>query len=253
MFWRHGRDRDNAQEYKDVLAMTAAALDYTRGREWRPTGYGCWSQYSARGKSSVVELAAWAGLLLRGRIALAGRGHADPQDDGQQEVADDFVKIFLGKGGNTGPLIVTYTFDELVQDLNQVVPYDWAKFLHDRVDKINPHVDVAGMEQGGYRLVFKDEPTKSERMMTAPKDAERGVDCWYSIGLRLGADGTIADVLWNGPADKAGLAPGEKIMAANDKVFSGDALRDAIRDAKDPAKSIHGDRAGGLLCVDDGY
>ncbi len=27
---------------------------------------------------------------------------------------NDFVKIFLGKGGNTGPLIVTYTFDELV-------------------------------------------------------------------------------------------------------------------------------------------
>ena len=85
---------------------------------------------------------------------------------------DDFVKIFLGKGGNTGPLIVTYTFDELVQDLNQVVPYDWATFLHDRVDKINPHVDVAGLEQGGYKLVFKDKPTKSERMMAAAEGRE---------------------------------------------------------------------------------
>ncbi len=73
---------------------------------------------------------------------------------------NDFVKIFLGKGGNTGPLIVTYTFDELVQDLNQVVPYDWAKFLHDRVDMINPHVDTAGLEQGGYKLVYHDKPIK---------------------------------------------------------------------------------------------
>jgi predicted metalloprotease with PDZ domain len=64
------------------------------------------------------------------------------------------------------------------------------------------------------------------------------VNCWYSIGLSVGADGTIADVLWNGPADKAGLAPGEKIMAVNDKVYSSDSLREAIRQAKDPAKQI---------------
>ena len=65
-----------------------------------------------------------------------------------------------------------------------------------------------------------------------------GIDCWYSIGLHLGADGTIGDVLWNGPADKAGLAPGEKIVAVNDRVYSPDALREAIRDAKEPSVSI---------------
>jgi predicted metalloprotease with PDZ domain len=65
-----------------------------------------------------------------------------------------------------------------------------------------------------------------------------GIDCWYSIGLRLGADGTIADVLWDGPADKAGLAPGEKIMAVNDKVYSADALREAIRESKKVSKPI---------------
>jgi len=65
-----------------------------------------------------------------------------------------------------------------------------------------------------------------------------GVNCWYSIGMRLGPEGAIADVLWNGPADKAGLAPCEKIMAVNDNVYSGDALREAIREAKDPSKPI---------------
>jgi predicted metalloprotease with PDZ domain len=45
-------------------------------------------------------------------------------------------------------------------------------------------------------------------------------------------------VLWNGPADKTGLAPGEKIMAVNDKVYSPDALREAIREAKDGSKPI---------------
>jgi len=75
-------------------------------------------------------------------------------------------------------------------------------------------------------------------MMEAASTRHGGPNCWYSIGLRIGADGTIADVLWNGPADKAGLAPGERIMAVNDQVYSGDALREAIREAKDPSKPI---------------
>ncbi len=82
-----------------------------------------------------------------------------------QKSLNDFEHIFLGKGGNTGPLIVPYTFDELVADLNQVMPYDWATFLHDRVDKINPHADFAGIEQGGYKLVYKDQPSSSEKAL----------------------------------------------------------------------------------------
>ncbi len=230
----------NAQEYKDVLAATAAELDYTRGREWRPTvdtavgasilrgGNPAWSNWR-RGQDYYFE----------GEVLWLDADTLIRKMTQNKKSLDDFVKIFLGKGGNTGPLIVTYNFDELVRDLNQVVPYDWATFLHDRVDKINPHVDLAGIEQGGYKLVFKDKPTKSERMIAAAEGRRgSGVNCWYSIGLSVGADGMIVDVLWNGPADKAGLAPGEKIMAVNDKVYSGDALREAIREAKDPAKQI---------------
>ena len=230
----------NAEEYKDVLAMTAAELEYTPGREWRPTedtavaasilrgGNPAWFNWR-RGQDYYFE-----GELLWLDADTLIRKMTD-----NKKSLNDFVKIFLGKGGNTGPLIVTYTFDELVEDLNQVVPYDWAKFLHDRVDKINPHADVAGLEQGGYKLVFKDKPTKSERMMQAAEGPRGGgIDCWYSIGLRLNADGSIADVLWNGPADKAGLFPGEKIMAVDEKVYSGDGLREAIREAKDPSKPI---------------
>lgn len=229
----------NANEYKDVLAIVAAELDYTRGREWRPTedtavgasllrgGNRAWENWR-RGQDYYYE-----GELLWLDADTLIRKMTD-----NKKSLNDFVKIFLGKGGNTGPLIVTYTFDELVLDLNQVVQYDWARFLRDRVERINPRADVAGLEQGGYKLVYHDKPTKSERMMQAAKGRRSGLDCWYSIGLRLGPDGTISDALWNGPADKAGLAPGEKIMAVNDKVYSGDALREAIREAKGSTKPI---------------
>jgi predicted metalloprotease with PDZ domain len=52
-------------------------------------------------------------------------------------------------------------------------------------------------------------------------------------------DGNIADVRWNGPADKAKLFPGEKIIAVNGNIFSGDALKSAIKDAKGKTEPIH--------------
>jgi len=230
----------NAQEYKDVLAMVAADLDYTRGRDWRPTEDTALAASILRGGNPAWEN--WRrgqDYYYEGELLWLDADTLIRKMTDDKKSLDDFEKIFLGKGGNTGPLIVTYTFDELVQDLNQVVKYDWAKFLRDREGRINPRADVAGIEQGGYKLVYKDKPSKSERMMMAAEGRRSGgIDCWYSIGLRLGPDGTIADVLWNGPADKAGLAPGEKIMAVNDKVYSPDALRQVIRDAKDPSKPI---------------
>ncbi|MGO9493638.1 MAG: PDZ domain-containing protein, partial [Terracidiphilus sp.] len=42
----------------------------------------------------------------------------------------------------------------------------------------------------------------------------------------------------NGPADKAGLAPGEKIIAVNGQIYSPDRLREAIRDAKGNTEPI---------------
>ena len=227
-------------QYRDKLAQTAANLDYTPGREWRSTedtavaasvvrGYTPWSNWR-RGQDYYQEgelLWLDADTLIRKLTQ-------------NQKTLGDFEKIFLGKGGNTGSLIVTYDFNELVQDLNAVVPYDWATFLHDRIDKINPHADLAGIEQGGYKLVFKDKQSATQRTMAAaPGGRNSGTNCWFSIGLRVGGDGTISDVRWNGPADKAHLAPAEKIIAVNGQIYSAEALRSAIRDAKGNTEPIH--------------
>jgi predicted metalloprotease with PDZ domain len=227
-------------QYRDRLAETAANLDYTSGREWRSTedtaiaasvvrSYTPWMNWR-RGQDYYQEgLLLWldADTLIRKLT----------QD---QKSLSDFEKIFLGKGGNTGPLIVTYDFNELVQDLNAVAPYDWATFLHDRIDKINPHADLAGIEQGGYRLVYKDKPSATQHTMAGmPGGRRAGAGCWFSIGLSVGGDGSISDVRWNGPADKANLAPGEKIIAVNGQIFSAEALQAAIKAAKGNTEPIH--------------
>jgi len=227
-------------QYRDRLAETAAILDYTPGREWRSTedtaiaasvvrSYTPWMNWR-RGQDYYQEgLLLWldADTLIRKLTQ-------------NQKSLNDFEKIFLGKGGNTGPLIVTYDFNELVQDLNAVAPYDWATFLHDRIDKINPHADLAGIEQGGYRLVYKDKPSATQHTMAGmPGGRRAGAGCWFSIGLSVGGDGSISDVRWNGPADKANLAPGEKIIAVNGQIFSAEALQAAIKAAKGNTEPIH--------------
>ena len=150
-------------QFHDILAVVAAYLDHSPGREWRTT----------------EDAAIAASLLRNGSVPWANwRRGQDYYDDGRfvwldadtlirkttnnQKSLDDFARVFLGQGGNTGPLIVTYTFDEVVRDLNQVVPYDWATFLHDRIDKINLHLDLAGVERGGYKMVYADKPNPSE-------------------------------------------------------------------------------------------
>jgi len=230
---------ETAEQYRDRLASTAASLDATGGRAWRSTEDTAVAASMLRGGNSAwVNWRRSQDYYFEGELLWLDADTLIRKLTDNKKSLDDFEKIFLGKGGNTGPLIVTYTFDELVADLNAVVPYDWATFLRDRVEKVNPRADVAGIEQGGYRLVYKDEPSATERMLASGSN-RRGVDCWYSIGLRLGNDGSINDVRWNGPADKAGLAPGKKILAVNGRVFSADSVRAAIQSARASSEPIH--------------
>ena len=229
------------EQYRDMLAASAANLDYKPGRDWRSTedtaiaasilrgGNPAWSNWK-RGQDYYQE-----GELFWLDADTTIRKLTD-----NKKSLTDFLHIFLAKGGNTGPLIVPYNRDELIADLNQVAKNDWATFIHDRVDAINPHADLAGIEQGGYKLVFTDKPTRSARTIAGAGGPRRGgIDVWYSIGLRVNGEGNVTDVRWNGPADKSKLFPGEKIIAVNGNIFSGDALRAAIKDAKGKSEPIH--------------
>ncbi|HEY5382222.1 MAG TPA: M61 family peptidase [Acidobacteriaceae bacterium] len=222
-------------QYRDRLAISAANLDYKPGRDWRTT-----DDTAIASSISRHPPAAWSNLkrgqdyYQEGELLWLDADTLIRQLTNDQKSLTDFQHIFLGKGGNTGPLIVPYNRQELIDDLNQVVKYDWAGFLHDRVDLIDPHADLAGIERGGYKLVYEDHPSASEKLEESVSSARRprGPDVWYSLGLRVGADGSISDVRWGGPADKADLAPGEKLIAVNSRAFSAENLHDAIAAAQ---------------------
>ena len=230
----------NQSQYRDMLAMSAASLDNESGRSWRSTEDTAiassvdrhptlWSSWE-RGQSYYQE----------GELLWLDADTLIREKTGGKKSLTDFQHIFLGKGGDTGPLIVTYNREELIKDLNEVMPYDWAGFLHQHIDMPEPHADLTGITRGGYELVYTDKPNASARIFMALGGRRGGgVDAWYSLGLRLMADGTVYDVRWNSVADKAQFAPGMKIMGVGNQVFSPDALKQAIKDAKGTDKPIH--------------
>jgi predicted metalloprotease with PDZ domain len=229
------------EQYRDILASSAASLDNRPGRDWRSTedtaisasilrgGNPAWSNWK-RGQDYYQE----------GELFWLDADTLIRQKTDNKKSLTDFLHIFLGKGGNTGPLIVTYNREELIADLNEVLKYDWATFIHEHIDTLNPRADLSGIERGGYNLVYTDKPTKSERTITSAGGRRgAGINVWYSIGFRVSPEGVLSDVRWGGPADKAKLAPGQKIIAVNGNVFSGDALKEAIKQAKGTTEPIH--------------
>ena len=102
-----------------------------------------------------------------------------------QKTIDDFCHAFHG-GPNDGPQVKTYTFDQLVDALNGVAPYDWAAFLHERLNSLSPESPMGGIENGGWKVVYTAEPVKLPGRRGNFGDA-------YSLGLQLAPDGTVSE------------------------------------------------------------
>jgi predicted metalloprotease with PDZ domain len=217
------------QQFLDEAAETAAALDHTPGRSWRPlqdTADAAQLLYGA-----LPEFENWRrsvdyypeGFL----IWLEADTVIRQQTKGQKSI-NDFCRIFHG-GGNTQPKVIPYTFDDVVKTLNEVAPYDWAKFLRERLDTYGPGAPLGGITNGGWKLVYDDKPSEFTKAMEKVRNA---VDARFSIGLSLDDKGGIRDVIVDSPAWKAGIAPGTTLMAVNGRKFTSDLLHDALKAGK---------------------
>ena len=119
---------------------------------------------------------------------------------GDKESLDDFLALFFGEGGNTGPKVVSFTFEELAKALNGIVQNDWAAFFAQRLHELTPSAPRGGITGSGYRVVYRDAPSA----WTALKGDK---DFAYSIGMDVRPDGAISDVHIGSSAQTAGFAP----------------------------------------------
>src|SRR3984885_12781227 len=218
------------ETYRQALAWSAARLDAKPGRTWRNLEDTAIAAQILRGGS--VNWSNWRrsqDYYAEGELIWLDADTTIRQLTHGQKSLNDFCVKFLAVGGNTPAKVVPYTFDDLVNDLNSVVAYDWRGFLTERLPSPANHAPLGGIEHGGYKLVYEDQPTKFEK---AELGRRGGVDAFYSVGLRIRKDGTIGDVKMFSDAYKAGFAPQWKIVAVNSIGYSDDGFKDALKKAK---------------------
>ena len=220
------------EQYREYLASIAASLGPGRpGRTWRPLldtasgepmgggGRGGWLNWR-RGTDYYDE----GDLVWLEAATIIHR-----VTDGQRSI-DDFCHLFHG-GANNGPEVKTYTFEQIVADLNQIAPYDWAGFLNQRLNSISADAPLGGIENGGWKVTYSTEPI---RLFGRRANAGQA----YSIGLQIDAEGVVTDSIVGSPAYKAGISSNMKILGVDGRLYSRDRLEDAIAAAKGTSTPI---------------
>ena len=231
-------------QMREALAATAALYDHRVGRAWRnlqdttnepvinrrrPLGWMSWQRaedYYSEGELIWLD----ADTQIR-------------ELSGEKKSLDDFARLFFGVAdGRHTPL--AYTFQDVVNALNAVQPFDWATFLRARLDGHGPGAPLDGVTRSGWRLVYDEQPTQFSKDVESYRKVN---DFSYSLGFSLDADARISDVVWEGVAFRAGLSQGYVLLAVNGRAYKPELLKAAIVTAKTDSQPIelllkHGDR-----------
>jgi len=227
------------EQYREALARTAADLDHRTGRNWRPLEDTARSVQILRMMGSQWE--SWRRGLdyyPEGELIWLEVDATIRQQAHGQRSLDDFCRRF--HGGESGPpKVVPYTFDDLVRALNEVAPgvhkFDWASLLRERVGATSTHAPLGGIERGGWKLVYNDQPNA---LTQAVEKLVKFTNFSYSLGFNVGENGDFYDVIVDSPAYAAGLGPGMKLMAVNGRKYSPPVLRAALKAAQGSAAPI---------------
>jgi len=210
---------------RENFAMVADWANNQRGRNWRsledtavaaPHLYYARSDWASRrrGVDFYDEGALlWLDVDTLIRAKSAGK-----------KSMDDFCQTFFaGKAG--APDVKAYNFQDVVKTLNSVAPHDWQAFLERRLSVTDTDPPLNGLTRGGWKLVYLD---KAGDLFKARESDEKSLNLVSSIGLLVNEDGKVIDVIHGKAADNAGIGPGMKLLAVNNRRFTSERLREAL-------------------------
>jgi predicted metalloprotease with PDZ domain len=210
---------------RDVLAQSVAWLDQQAGRTWRnlqdTTNEGT---IGASRNKPWRDLQRGADYYDEGTLIWLDADTLIRERSGGTKSLDDFARAFFGvptthhADGAVKPL--TYTFDDVVRALNAVQPHDWAAFLRARLDTHQAGAPLEGLKRSGWRLTWAETESEFARNAEGWGGRPRASSYAYSLGFSVGKDGRLESVAWGSPAFKAGLAPGQTVVAVQSAVES---------------------------------
>jgi predicted metalloprotease with PDZ domain len=129
----------------------------------------------------------------------------------------------------TGPIVETYTRDQVESLLNEVEPYDWHAFFEKYVYHVDIHPPTDELERSGWRLVYNDKPND---FVSSPESDDHSIVGWYAYGANISEEGVVSDVREGSAAWRAGLAPGMHLLAVNGQQFTPEVLEYAVKHAQ---------------------
>jgi predicted metalloprotease with PDZ domain len=225
----------SAAQDRDDLATTASTLNHLPGRKWRnlqdtadaapqlyfaPDAWHSWRRGTDFYDEDTLNWL-WVDVIIR-------------QQSKGKKTLDDFCQLFHG-APSTGPVVKPYTFDDVVNTLNQVVAYDWRSFWTERLTNHGPGAPLGGIEGSGWKLVYDETPSE---MLSNSGTMDHVVPSAADIGLVLRDDGGITDTIEGELSAKAGVGPGMRVVAVNGRRFSSEILREAIKASKNASGPI---------------
>ena len=232
-FWGLVLSARSGMQSKDMvlgqLAAWAGGFSVQPGRRWRSvedTGHD--PVFAARKAKPFPSLARSEDYYTEGALVWLEADQIIRAGTGGKKSIDDFAKLFFGMNdGDWGQL--PFEVDEIVTKLNQVHPYDWKAFIDAKINSPGQPAPVGGIEKGGYKLVWKDEPNVYDKARFSDAKVTNLI---YSLGIVIDKDAKVAATQWDSPAFNAGVVTGAKILAVNGVTYDGDALKKAITAAK---------------------
>ena len=205
------------------------------GRQWRPlvdTAISVQNLFAAPESGSAERRSAdyyGEGLLIWLEADVLIR-----QKTNGARSLDDFCQRFFG-GKDTSPEVRPYELEEVVKTLDGILANDWKAFFDQRVYRVAPEPPLAGLFAAGYKLGTSDK--KPERIGLSEK-AYKYVTYDDTLGFSTNDENVVRDVDPSGPARRAGLAAGEKILAVDGRKLSREIVEAALTRAKADAAPI---------------
>jgi predicted metalloprotease with PDZ domain len=159
------------QQFIAHLAADAARMEHRTGRQWRDLqdtssmAYTLWANsrpaYDNWRRDGFDFYAEGALIWLDVEATIRKETHG-------RKTLDDFLTRFFGSRGNSGPAVAPYPMEDLVADLQAILPYDWKTFFDRRLQAHESNTVLGGLGRSGYRLVYRDTPDSSTMPRRGP-------------------------------------------------------------------------------------
>ena len=214
-----------------IMAHSAGRLAESPGRSWRSVADTTHDPIiAARKPKPYLSFARGEDYYSEGALVWLEADQIIRAGTNGQRGLDDFAREFFAYSSRN-PGVNRYELKDVLAALNRIFAHDWRAFFRNRIERPGRAAPLAGIEQAGYRLVWKDRPNpySAARMKHADN-----LDLGASLGMTVDKNGNVRSPRWGGPAFKAGVVTGTRIVAVHGLAYTQQGLRQAIaRAARD--------------------